>query len=306
MIRFLIFLSLVASLNASKILSYNIYDRTDRVDVMITFDTPYHGVIKQNTTNSKIIIKLEDASIESAKSKHITSRFIQSLNIVPMSGYTQIIASIPHSISLKASKTSDSYGLRLRFSKKATQTKKQTGYTNPLSSLPTKKTDEMQKNYYIVIFILIIGIAILLYLKRKFPTTQQKQPKQKQNSWLFKHNDSDTPQTTTQQTQQTPIAQNTGEDSVSIRFQKTINEHTSVVMLDFMSQSYLVLMGKNNILLDKFTDNQPASQDDFETILQQRHEELERFINEEDILQPQTKEPLQAYKERAASIAYDA
>ena len=58
MTKLLLILFIPLLLNASKILSYNVYDRTDRVDVMITFDTPYEGKIRQNTSPSKIIIKL--------------------------------------------------------------------------------------------------------------------------------------------------------------------------------------------------------------------------------------------------------
>ena len=305
MIRFLLLFCLVISahLNASKILSYNIYDRSDRVDVMITFDTPYRGIIKQSVTDSKITIKLQDASIESSKVKQISSKYLHSLSITPMSGYTQIVASLPSSVKLKASKTSDAYGLRLRFSNKTTTTKqKNTANTtqNPLSALPTKKSNGMEKSYYIVSVILIVGILILLFIKKKVnPNKEQKQ----QNSWLFKENNTQkqTPGTTKETTLQNNMQNDT---NVQIRFQKSINSENSVVMLDFLDQSYLVLMGKSNILLDKFTDDKPVSQKDFEMILQNRHKELDEFMqiksNQDD------KEPLQAYKERAASIAYDA
>ena len=116
MIKLLFILLLPLSIYGSKILSYNIYDRTDRVDVMITFDTPYDGAIKQSKSEKKIIIKLENAMIESSKLKQLSSRYITSLSITPMVNYTQIVASIPESVMFKASKTSDGYGLRLRFS----------------------------------------------------------------------------------------------------------------------------------------------------------------------------------------------
>ncbi len=291
---FFLLITFVISLNASKILSYNIYDRSDRVDVMITFDTPYRGSIRQSISNSKIIIKLQDASIESSKSKQISSKYLHSLNITPMSGYTQIIASLPSSVKLQASKTSDAYGLRLRFSDKvSTKSKiKNQPKTNSLSVLPTKKSDDMQNSYYIVSAILFVGILILLFIKKK---VTPKQPKPQTNSWLFKENlDSKKNDVASQ-------LKNNNEN-VSIRFQKNINHENSVVMLDFMDQSYLVLMGKNNILLDKFTDNKPVSQEDFESILQNRHRELDDFMQ---IQETKSKEPLQAYKERAASIAYD-
>lgn len=296
MIKYLLILTLALSLNASKILSYNVYDRTDRADVMITFDTPYNGVIKQSVSDSRIIIKLQDATIESEKSKQLASNFLHSLIITPIGEDTKIIASIPSLTKLKASKTSDGYGLRLRFSKKhyAKTTKEPlVKEVNPFAALPTKQDNGLNKSYYIVVSILIIGIAILFFIRKKI-TPNQKQ--NKANGWLFKANQDNTKGTT----DSSDIAQN-----VSIRFQKNINTQNSVVMLDFGEQSYLVLMGKSNILLDKFTDNKPASQEDFETILQNRHKELNDFMQTQENVTHYEKEPLQAYKERAASIIYE-
>lgn len=290
MIRLLVLLALPLLLSASKILSYNIYDRTDRVDVMITFDTPYEGKIKQSVSSTKIIIKLEDASIETTKTKLLSSKFLKSINIVPLSGYTQIVAVVPKSINLKASKTSDSYGLRLRFSNIDPKTKlaevdDSKALATSLSNLPTKKESDLSQNYYIVIGILLIGIVILFVLKNKINTASTKD---RSNSWLFKvANDAKNP--------------SDDNDEVKIRFQKTINDNNSVVMLDFVGQSYLVLMGSNNILLDKFTDNKPVTQDDFDTILQNRHQELDNFLKEGEFKES---DPIQVYKEKAANISY--
>ena len=293
MIKLLFIFLLPFSLYASKILSYNIYDRTDRVDVMITFDTPYEGVIKQSLSDSTILIKLEDASIESSKIKKLSSKYIKSITITPMSGYTQIAANVPPSIVLQASKTSDSYGLRLRFTTIVPQTensiKTQEAEPLGLGSLPTKKSDDISQSYYIVIAILTIGIVMLFYIKKRVSTPQNKQNK---SSWLFAQN--------AQTEKKAP--QPTFSSDVSIRFQKSLNSQNSVVMLDFGEQSYLVLMGENNILLDKFTQNRPVTQDDFESILQSRHQELDNFLNNSD---ENSKEYLRAYKEKAASVRYE-
>ena len=297
MIKFLLIFLLPLSIYASKILSYNIYDRTDRVDVMITFDTPYEGVIKQSKTPSKIIIKLENAKIESSKTKKLTTNFLQSITITPMAKYTQIVASVPSSVHLIASKTSDAYGLRLRFTKKISQKKSDTKPS--LTSLPTKKDGEMSQSYYIVVAILIIGIIILLALKKK---VSQKTNQKSSTPWLF--NDTNAKKSV----QESPTVQNQHDDksiqnSISIRFQKDIDSENSVIMLDFDEQSYLILMGKSNILLDKFTDNRPTSQDDFDSILQSRHQELDDFLRVPS-KEEAPKEALQAYKEKAASLIY--
>jgi len=302
MIKLLLLFVLPISLFSSKILSYNIYDRTDRVDVMITFDTPYAGVIKQSIGSSMITIKLEDASIESSKLKRVSSKFLQSLSITPMSKYTKIVAFVPNTVVLQASKTADAYGLRLRFKTKTVskvQKNKNIAAKNSLSSLPTKKDDGISSSYYIVVGILIIGIIILFYIKKRVTPTSKIKSK-KSNTWLFQN---------TQETSKTVTnSSNTNStNDVSIRFQKSIDNENSVVMLDFSEQSYLVLMGKSNILLDKFQDNKPVTQSEFETILQDRHKELDDFLNNEATPPQQEvkKEPLQAYKERAAAMVYE-
>ena len=88
----------------------------------------------------------------------------------------------------------------------------------------------------------------------------------------------------------------TDDNSVSIRFQKDIDEKNSVVMLDFMEQSYLVIMGNTNVLLDRFNDNKPSTQEDFESILQDKHQILEKYLSQE--------EPMQSYSQKASSIPH--
>ncbi|MDD2652632.1 MAG: hypothetical protein PHX44_06245 [Sulfurimonas sp.] len=295
MIKLLLILTVPFLLHAAKILSYNIYDRTDRVDVMITFDTPYNGVIKQNTTNSILTIKLEDASIESSKVKQLASKFIRSIAITPMNDHTQIVAEIPPNVALQASKTSDSYGLRLRFATpSAVQNSSETNdvSADELASLPTKKSNDLAGSYYLVIAILVAGIAILFYIKKR---VVQPQTKQTQSSWLFQESNLE------EKKEVHSVPSSAYAQNVTIRFQKALNSDNSVVMLDFGEQSYLVLMGKSNILLDKFSGDKPVTEDDFNAILQNRHKELENFLNNDDKHQ----ESLRIYKEKAASISYE-
>ncbi|MBN2815976.1 MAG: hypothetical protein JXQ67_04785 [Campylobacterales bacterium] len=297
-------LLLPLSLFASKILSYNIYDRTDRVDMMITFDTPFDGRITQSTTNDKIVIKLEGASIESPKVKKVNSPFLHSLSITPMSKQTQVVASVPANIKLMASRTSDGYGLRLRFktannvpTSGSTPSIQNSANSNFLSNLPTKKDEGISDRYYIVVGFLLIAVIALFYFKRKIV---KQQSKAQNTPWLFQSNES------SQTTSSAAVPKKIDNEQVSIRFQKAINNENSVVMLDFGSQSYLVLMGKSSILLDKFVDNIPTTEQEFQTILQSRHEQLEEFLGKNhDNNTINSKEPLQAYKERAASLLYN-
>jgi hypothetical protein len=302
-------------LSASQILSYNIYERSDRADVMITFDTPFTGVIKQGNSTNKIIIKLEGATIESSKVKRVNSQFLHSLTITPLQNQTQIVATVSANTRLIASKTADSYGLRLRFTKKtATRSGVMAVTKEPnLSALPTKKSEEFSRSYYIVVAILIIGIIILLYLKKRIAPKQASQTKAK-NSWLFTQNTNSSKEEKPTQNSSTPKTKS----EVSIRFQKSIDDKSNVVMFDFGAESYLVLMGNSsNILLNIFRDDKPTTQEEFETlvqnnknkefetILQDRNKELEDFLGTSTTSSHTTKkESLHAYTE-AASLMYD-
>ncbi|HEX5623699.1 MAG TPA: hypothetical protein VFX57_04590 [Sulfuricurvum sp.] len=286
-----------AVLLGSKILSYNIYDRHDRVDVMLTFDTPYEGVLRQNRQGNVIVIKLEEASIDTPLVKNINSKFLQKLSISPNGDELKIVANIPDNVLLQASKTSDSYGLRLRFNPPAapaTMGELPTENEGGISKLPTKDSSEFESSYYVVIGILIVGIAILFWLKQsiaKKATAIHAEPK---TPWTFNagaKGASAIPSAL-------PLGSSIESGGVQIRFQKTLDASHSVAMLDFGTQSYLVLLGNNTLLLDKFQDNIPISQNEFESLLQSKHHELDGFFQ---LATPQD-ESFDSYKEKASGV----
>lgn len=279
----------------SKILSYNIYDRHERVDIMLTFDTPYEGVLRQNTQGDMITIKLEEASIDTPLNKNISSEYLKKIAIIQVGDQIQISAQVGNNVILQASKTSDSYGLRLRFTPPASIPLMGNGATEDqaaVSSLPTKNGSEFERSYYVVIGILIIGIVILFWLKQniaKKATALHSEPKK---PWSFgslaKNSTAPSPGST--------LSSGTDRGGVQIRFQKTLDTAHSVAMLDFGTQSYLVLLGNNTILLDKFQDNIPITQNEFETLLRTKHQELDGFFQ----LGHAQDETFDSYKEKAS------
>lgn len=278
--HFFLLLLLPSLLLASKILSYNVYDRTDRVDIMFTFDTPYEGNLRQSRQSGKIILKLEGASIEAPKLKNVTSPFLSKLAITPIAGETQIIATVPDSTTMQASKTSDAYGLRLRFisanTAKATSAATALTPAAATSTLPTKPTDQYEQSYYIVIAILIVGIIILFLLKRKITASTPSKP------WLFSG------------------GKQGKQEGVTIRFQKALDQKNRVVMMEYGDESYLVVIGSSNLLLDKFHGNKPVTENEFESMLKDKHQELDSFLQ----IDKQQQEPLESYKQKASGINY--
>ncbi|MFY9143049.1 hypothetical protein [Sulfuricurvum sp.] len=295
--RYLIlFLLLPAFLWGAKVLSYNVYDRNDRVDVMLTFDTPYEGVLRQNRHNDTVVIKLEEASIETPIVKNVNSKYLSKLTIAPQGENIEIVALVSPEVSMQASKTSDSYGLRLRFMRPAVNNN--LGQTSPVdetavaTGLPTKSGSEFEQSYYVVIAILVIGIGILFWLKQNIAKRAETIHSEPKTPWLFNKKSA----SEAKSSPVSPIKTSGEMGGVHIRFQKSLDATNSVAMLDYGTMSYLVLLGNNTLILDKFQDNVPVTQNDFETLLQSKHRELDSYFQ----LAPIQDEAFDSYKEKAS------
>lgn len=275
--RFFLLLLLPYLLFGSKILSYNIYERSNRVDIMLTFDTPYEGRLSQIRQDDKIVLKLQDASIEAPKIKNINTSYLHKMTITPINAHTEIILETASSVAMSVSKTSDAYGLRLRFNKEAAAGKNESKQTDPAAgtaSLPTKQANDFNDSYYVVIAILLIGILIMLWLKKKMGVT----PTKGKTPWLFKG-----------------AAKKEG---ISVRFQKPLDPKNRVVMIDYEGQSYLVVIGSSNVLLDKYKGNKPVtSQSEFDKLLNENRTELDSYLRLDNAAEV---EPLESYKEKAS------
>jgi hypothetical protein len=291
---------LPALLWGAKILSYNVYDRNDRVDVMLTFDTPYEGVLRQNHQGNTFTVKLEEAFIDDPKIKNINSKYLNKLSITPKEDHTEILAETSNDVVMQASKTSDSYGLRLRFMNPAA-TSEPTVSNAPmgessLGALPTKSSNEFEKSYYVVIAILVIGIGILFWLKQNIAKRTETLRTEPKAPWLFDKSSTPIEPKTATITNSLPLSGESG--GVHIRFQKALDNSHSVAMLDYGTMSYLVLLGNTTILLDKFQDNIPVTQNEFESLLQSKHRELDGYFQ----LAPVQDEVFDSYKEKASGV----
>jgi hypothetical protein len=274
----LILLAICSSLFSANILSYNIYDRTDRVDIMFTFDTPFSGSITQKRQNDKIIIKLDESSIESPKIKNIASNFISKLTIAPIENEVQVIAKAPNNVNMQASKTADGYGLRLRFMQQEPDIEAPVKTAADLGNLASKPETEISTSYMIVIALLLLSIAVMLIFKRRLG-----------NLNLAKGSKTAASGKKLQEA-----------DDVAITFQKSIDVTNKVVMLEYGEESYLVLLGSSNLLLDRFSRGTIKTQNEFDDMLDSKHLELDAFLKIK-----KESEAFQSYKEKASGLDID-
>jgi len=257
-----LFLLLNISLYATTLLTYNIYNRDNRVDIMLSFDTPYNGKIYLKKNNKNFTITLKDISFNQIVTKNINSKIINKIKIIPAKNNINIILNSNSNINISASKTINSFGLRIRATIKKDINKKNT-LKNMLNQQnnwkPNFKTDTNSYSigrYYILIISLIIFILILLYIKKKFISTSNK------SNWLFKPNFS------------------FKEQQIKIIHRKQIDRQNSVVILGYKDKRYLILTGNSNQLLDKFDADGKTEdkEEDFEKIFTENKKKLDEFL----------------------------
>ena len=65
---------------AVNLLTHNIYERDERVDIMLSFDAPYSGTIKQQNSDQITKIILSNLTIKNKINKEIKSNILQNIN----------------------------------------------------------------------------------------------------------------------------------------------------------------------------------------------------------------------------------
>ena len=255
-IFFLFFIQI--GLFATTLLTYNTYDRDDRVDLMLSFDTPYSGKIFLKKESKNYIITIDNVIFNKTVTKNINSKILQEIQIVPNKKNLQIIFKTDKDIGIIASKTTDGFGLRIRATMLNVANKnrfEQAVKQNQKQSIQNDTYQYGNGRYYAVLAILLILILFLFYIKRK--TT-----KQLPSNWLFKNSKD--------------------KNDIKILYRKMIDNKNSAIILEFKNVKYLILTGSSNQLLDKFIDDKPVddgdSDEDFEKIFAKNREKLDEFL----------------------------
>ena len=113
--RIWLLLSLFAiSIYGAKIVNHSIYEKENSVDIMLFFDAPYKGKIIQKKQKENKILMLQSAEIDHSLDKDIISPFVQHMQLLPYAKGTIITLTSDSDFDVKASKTVDNQGLRLR------------------------------------------------------------------------------------------------------------------------------------------------------------------------------------------------
>lgn len=258
---------------SSNLLTHNIYERSDRVDIMLSFDSPYEGRITQKRGENITTLTLNDLSYDKLIEKNINSKIIQAITIEPNAQSLRVILKSSQNIAVIASKTVDGFGLRVRA--KPIAIKKQSPISSKKTVAPaqanTQQTslsnilgegtsDLVDSRYIMVLTILFILLLVMLWVKNKV-TKASSNIQTKKNSWLFNKSEN----------------QSLNKE-VQVLHKKAIDQQNSVVLLEFEGKKYLVMTGSSNLLLEKFSGDEIQDNSDFEQAFEENRKKLDDYL----------------------------
>ena len=285
---------------AVNLLTHNIYERDERVDIMLSFDAPYSGTIKQQNSGQITKIILSNLTIKNKINKEIKSNILQNINFSSADNLATLELKSSKPIAIIASKTSDKFGLRIRITPQAKSTNKQVTATpaqtstpkeqpTSLANIPTKKDsgDDMYTKYIIVILVLFAIFVFSMYIKTKYikknlKTKAVKPTNQAQTSTItpkvkpFEI----TTQKVTNSISNSSFNWNLNDESIDVIYEKPLDNQNKVVLLNYENQKYLILVGSSNVLLDKFGEEKIKNKDDFELFFEQNKQKLGSYLQE--------------------------
>lgn len=256
------------TLQASNLLTYNVYERSDRVDVMLSFDAPHEGKIYQQQGKDFVSLVLENLEYTKAVKQSINSPIVQDLLIEPSGNSTVVTLKSKRHIGLFASKTLDGFGLRIRAKLIAPPIKDLT--PTPQNQTKTSASSIVDGRYFTVIAIMLLLLALMYFLKWKLT---------RKNGKSF-----------------VKLPFNTNKSGINLLSQKAIDMQNKISLIEFNGNKYLVLTGNSNVLLDKYNIDGVSieTKEDFELLFEKNQQKLSKYLNS------QPPNQLNAYKQKAS------
>lgn len=270
----LLFLSVMLPIFASNLLTYNIYERTDRVDIMLSFDAPYEGNIFQKREKNTTSLILNSLSYEQSVNKNINSKIVQELDIEPKQNSLILNLKSQDAIIVNASKTTDGFGLRIRVSPKNTASQvanmpqASAKIEPPAQALQSEPEPIVDARYFIVLGVLL-ALLIFLFIFKKvmvsksefsgFANAKSSEPNStKSINWLLKNQNND----------------------VNVIYEKPLDRMNKLMLLSYENRRYLVLVGSSNVMLDSFGEDKIQNEQDFTAFFEENKKKLGAFLQE--------------------------
>jgi len=283
MIKYIIIVSLlISTILANQILNQKIYDDDNKIDILISFKEPYNEKISKVDDKDGEIILLKNATINSRVEKNIVSPLAQKLIISPYANGSIIKIESDEKFLLSASKTHDNRGLRLRVTPKEDISLDDSLVVDEQDKIVTKKESDISSAYLKMLLILAL-LLLFLYLLKRWVVAKRGSIN---GSWLF--NEKNNKQN----------SKSVNRSSIKIVTQRAIDHKNRVALISFEDRKYLLLIGENNLLLDRFDSDLNSLENSFESELKDKQTALDEFIQKDNY-------KLKSYKDKASIMDID-
>ncbi|BCX78663.1 hypothetical protein [Campylobacter sp. 19-13652] len=271
---------------AVSLLGYNVYERSDRVDVMLSFDAPYEGQIYSKRENGTTSLILGSLSFNENISKQLNSAIISELDITPVKNSLAINLHSTQPITVGASKTTDGFGLRIRVTLPAKSTqnastnnpylnqnqdvaKSANDTSQPASLASTDANTQSSGAFggddeglisfrYVAVVVVLVLLLLLLLVFRKFIITKGGSTFIKRAAFLDK------------------LELKQGVETI---YERALDAQNRVVLLEFKDRQYLVIVGSTNLILDRFGDN-IANEDEFSAFFEENKRRISEMLKQ--------------------------
>ena len=300
----------LAALWGSNLSTYNVYERSDRVDIMLSFDAPYSGAILQERKDGAITLLFKDLQNDQNIEKSVNSSILQELLFEPRGQNLALVIKSDAQVAVSASKTTDGFGLRIRVTpenaansaaatalspqetrENITETTNLSGDQNAsnltasaqgaglnlgvqsgdVNFMTQGMSDMIDYRYYSVLGVLALLLLTLLFIKTKLKNKQNAFKTKQKNDWFEKVKK---------------------DEEVEIIYEKQLDGVNKVVLFQHLDRRYLVLTGASNVLLDKFGEEKMTNEQDFQSFFEENQKKLNAYI--------ENRQPLDAYKDKAS------
>jgi hypothetical protein len=213
-------------------------------------------------------IVLTRTTVQKPFFKRVGNRFVDSIAITASGADAARVKIVPAAIpiAVEASKTIDGFGLRLRITPQksatpshtptATSTRTTTNTATPLATRPD--TGVPGWRYWAVMGILLF-LLLMMWFARRYAMKKRQTP----GDWLMPKE----------------VADALGSEAV-IRYQKPLDGHNRLLLLEFGGKQYLLVVGNGNLLLDVYTHGHIEDEESFEMMFEQNKKRLDRFLKE--------------------------
>jgi hypothetical protein len=281
---FVVTLALFCNLFAANMLSMSVNENNELVEMNLAFDSVFEGAIEQNATDKNVTLKISGISIDSKKDLSLSQNWLVGRAIMTKDGASGVYLTLEtkKEIAIEALKNNDGYKLQLKLTPKPVAT--DVNVTSAKTAATAKPIDnnepEFGWRYIVVVSFLTFLVAVMFYIKKKYPVRKPTENKDAKSSWLLPKDFK---------------AEDIPSDEVNIITQSFLDPNNKLMLVEYNNIKYLLLVGSTNVVVDRYYgEDAQIEGNDFKRIMAENERKLAEF------LKPQAKiSEFDAYRSKA-------